>query len=89
MVEVKRPIGLLFSVYGGRMSGPVEESITRLSNERDEIIHDIRELQGQLDRSNRRLAEITDEIESLERVQQELLRRHPELADGSQGDTAQ
>lgn len=79
---------LVLSVYGGRMSGPVEESITRLLDERDVVIQHIRELQGQLDRSNRRLAEISDELGSLARVRQELLRRHPELADGDQDDTA-
>ncbi|MFC4603496.1 hypothetical protein [Rhodococcus kronopolitis] len=61
---------------------PVQESIEHLIEKREEVALHIRELQGQLDVSSRALGEISREIESLQRVRHELLKRHPELRGG-------
>jgi chromosome segregation ATPase len=64
------------------MTTPASEEIARLTLARDEIIVEIRELQGHLARKARDLAAMDDEIASLRRVQEELVRRHPEIGSG-------
>ncbi|WP_160093602.1 hypothetical protein [Rhodococcus sp. T7] len=60
-------------------SNPATDQIRRLLVERDQLQLDIRELEGRLEKSRRRLDGVTAELTSLRRVEDELLRRHPEL----------
>ncbi|MDV7243615.1 MULTISPECIES: hypothetical protein [Rhodococcus] len=60
-------------------SNPAADQITRLSVERDQLLLDVRELEGRLEKEKRRLDDVTAKITSLRRVEHELLRRHPEL----------
>ncbi|TQC43966.1 hypothetical protein EEB14_39980 [Rhodococcus sp. WS4] len=61
---------------------PATDQIRRLLVERDQLLLDVRELEGRLEKSRRRLDDVTAEIASLRRVEDELLRRHPELEQG-------
>lgn len=60
-------------------SNPATDQIRRLLVEHDQLQLDVRELEGRLEKSRRRLDDVTAEITSLRRVEDELLRRHPEL----------
>jgi hypothetical protein len=60
-------------------TNPVADALARRRTLREELVVNIRELEGQLARAYRRLGEVSAEIDSLRRVEQELLRRHPEL----------
>ncbi|WP_043827325.1 hypothetical protein [Rhodococcus opacus] len=60
-------------------SNPAADQITRLLVERDQLLLDVRELEGRLEKEKRRLDDVTAKITSLRRVEDELLRRHPEL----------
>ena len=63
-------------------SNPATDQIRQLLVERDQLLLDVRELEGRLEKSRRRLDDVTAEIASLRRVEDELLRRHPELEQG-------
>lgn len=60
------------------MDDPVADALGQLAAEREGLVLQILELEGNLDRAKRRVAEIDDETASLERVRDELNRRHPE-----------
>jgi hypothetical protein len=60
------------------MDDPVADALGQLAAEREGVVLQILELEGNLDRAKRRVAEIDGETASLERVRDELIRRHPE-----------
>ncbi len=60
------------------MDDPVADALGQLAAEREGVVLQILELEGNLDRAKRRVAEIDGETASLERVRDELKRRHPE-----------
>ncbi|MCE5292453.1 MAG: hypothetical protein LLG14_24910 [Nocardiaceae bacterium] len=59
---------------------PIEGMLDELAEKRDELLIALREADAKLVAMKRQLGEVNNEIDSLRRVNAELLRRHPELS---------